>query len=103
MAMRDDIKEILLTDEQIAARIKELAEALTADYKNKNPIVICILKGAAVFMTDLIRQRDFPLEIDCMSGWSYGAGTISSGIVRYADRRGYTGHRPDARLSHPHI
>jgi hypoxanthine phosphoribosyltransferase len=82
MAMRDDIKEILLTDEQIAARIKELAEALTADYKNKNPIVICILKGAAVFMTDLIRQLDFPLEIDCMSVSSYGAGTISSGIVR---------------------
>ncbi len=82
MTMRDDIQEILLTEERIAARVKELAKAVTADYRDKNPIVICILKGAMVFMTDFIRQLDFPLEIDCMSVSSYGSGTVSSGIVR---------------------
>lgn len=82
MTMRDDIEEILLTEVQIGARIKELAETITADYQDKNPIIICILKGAVVFMSDLIRQLNFPLEIDCMSVSSYGSGTVTSGIVK---------------------
>ncbi len=80
--MNEDIKEILITKDQLHMRIKELAHQITTDYKNKNPLIICILKGAVVFMTDLIRMLEFPLEIDFMSVSSYGAGTESSGIVR---------------------
>jgi len=74
--------EVLLSSEEIASKIEELASLITADYRDKNPLLICVLKGAVVFLSDLIRQIEVPLEIDFMAVSSYGADTDSSGVVR---------------------
>lgn len=80
--MNNDIEKILLTEEQIEAKIKELGSILSAEYKDKNPLVICVLKGAVVFLADLLRNMDIPCEMDFMAVSSYGSGTESSGMVR---------------------
>ncbi len=74
--------EVFLSEEQIKARVKELAREISADYKEKKPLLIGVLKGAVVFLSDLIREMDIPLEVDFMAVSSYGADTASSGIVR---------------------
>jgi len=74
--------EVLLSEEQIKARVKELAREISADYREKKPLLIGVLKGAVVFLSDLIREMDIPLEVDFMAVSSYGADTASSGIVR---------------------
>jgi hypoxanthine phosphoribosyltransferase len=80
--MHEDIQEILYTEEEIKAKVKELGRRLSEDYKDLNPLCICVLKGAAPFMTDLVRSMDIPLEMDFMAVSSYGASTKSSGVVR---------------------
>lgn len=80
--MRNDMKEILFTEEQIQTRIGELGEQLAREYAGKNPLVICVLKGAILFMADLVKTMDIPLEMDFMAISSYGASTQSSGVVR---------------------
>ena len=78
-----DLKDdLLLTKEQIARRVKEMGKQITSDFAGKDLTVICILKGASVFFSDLIRQVDLPLEIEFMAVSSYGASTKSSGEVR---------------------
>jgi len=74
--------EVLLTEQQLRARICDLGRQITADYDGKAPVMIGILKGAAMFLVDLIRAVDLPLEIDFMAVSSYGAATESSGVVR---------------------
>ena len=76
--MEKDIQEILLTEEQIRNRIKELGEILTAEYEGKNPVVVGVLKGVAVFYADMIRQIKVPCQMDFMWISSY-AGTHSTG------------------------
>lgn len=80
--MYEDVSEVLLTEEQIQQRIRELAEQISADYKGKDLLLVCILKGGILFLTDLMRQLDTPHAIDFMAISSYGAGTESSGVVR---------------------
>lgn len=80
--MNQDIKEILLTEEQIASKVKELGSILSEEYRDKNPLVICVLKGAVVFMADLLRHMDIPCEMDFMAVSSYGSGAESSGMVK---------------------
>jgi hypoxanthine phosphoribosyltransferase len=80
--VNQDIKEILLTEEQIASKVKELGSILSEEYRDKNPLVICVLKGAVVFMADLLRHMDIPCEMDFMAVSSYGSGTESSGMVK---------------------
>lgn len=80
--METDIKEILLSEEEIQAKIRELGRVITNDYQGKNPLVICVLKGAAPFMSDLIKRITIPIEVDYMAVSSYGASTESSGEVR---------------------
>jgi len=82
--MEHDLAKVILTEEQIAKRVKELGEMITKDYKGKNLFVIGILRGASVFMSDLIREIKLPLEIDFMAVSSYGVSTKSSGVVRIA-------------------
>lgn len=84
MVMEHDLDKVILTEEQIAKRVKELGEIITKDYKGKNLFVIGILRGASVFMSDLIREIKLPLEIDFMAVSSYGVSTKSSGVVRIA-------------------
>ncbi len=80
--MNQDIEKILLSEEDIAGKVKELGETLAAEYQGKNPLVICVLKGAVVFMADLIRHMNIPCEMDFMAVSSYGSGTESSGMVK---------------------
>lgn len=80
--MENDISEILFYEEQIKQRIIELGNQLSEDFKDKNPLVICVLKGAFVFMSDLIRNMSIPLEVDFMAVSSYGAASKSSGVVK---------------------
>ena len=64
--MHNDIQEILLTEEQIQNKIKELGAVLTAEYADKNPIVVGVLKGVAIFYADMIRQLKVPCQMDFM-------------------------------------
>ena len=81
-SMYDDLDRILLTKEQIEEKIKETAARLDADYADKFPVMICVLKGCAPFFTDLIRAMKIPVQIDFMAISSYGAGATTSGEVR---------------------
>ena len=78
----NEIDEVLFTREDIAKRVAELGAEITRDYEGKDLIVVGILKGAGVFMCDLIREIKAPIRIDFMSVSSYGNSTVSSGIVR---------------------
>ena len=80
--MENDIKEILISKEELDQKVTELGAILSEEYKEKKPLMVCVLKGAILFMSDLIRKMDIPLEIDFMAVSSYGASTESSGVVR---------------------
>ncbi len=74
--------EILVTREQIATRVAELGAQITRDYQGRELVIVGILKGAVIFLSDLIRHIDLPLVIDFMAISSYGSATKSSGVVR---------------------
>jgi len=80
--MTDDKLEVMLTAKQIEERIKELGAQISNDYRGKKPLLIGVLKGAVIFLSDLIRHIEVPVEIDFMAVSSYGADTDSSGVVR---------------------
>ncbi|MDO5037231.1 MAG: hypoxanthine phosphoribosyltransferase [Tissierellia bacterium] len=80
--MIHDVEEILISKKEIQAKVKSLGEAISRDYKGQDLLVVGILKGASVFMADLIQAIDLPLEIDFMAVSSYGMGTQSTGEVR---------------------
>jgi hypoxanthine phosphoribosyltransferase len=80
--MNQDIEKVLLSEVEIGEKVRELGQALAAEYRDKNPLVICVLKGAVVFMADLIRHMDIPCEMDFMAVSSYGSGVESSGMVK---------------------
>lgn len=73
---------VLISKAKIDATVKKLAAAITRDYRAKNPLLIGILKGSFVFLADLVRQLDFPLEIEFVRVSSYGKGTKTSGKVK---------------------
>jgi hypothetical protein len=73
---------VLITEEQLKARTDELAEAIGSDYAGTRPVLVCVLKGAVLFVADLVRRLPFDLEIEFMAVSSYGKSTESSGVVR---------------------
>jgi len=73
--------DTLISEERIQERVRELGQELSRDYAGKRPLLIAVLKGGAVFLTDLIRRMDIDLEIDFLSLSSYGNATTSSGKV----------------------
>jgi hypoxanthine phosphoribosyltransferase len=77
-----DVQEVLLTEDQIQARVAELGGQLNADYAGLDPVLISVLKGSIVFLADLVRNMELPLSIDIMEVSSYGAATETSGQVR---------------------
>ena len=79
--LHQDVEYVMLTEEQIDKRVRELAKELDEYYKGKNPLVVCILKGSTLFFADLIRRMETRLTIDFMRVASYGSGTVSSGVV----------------------
>lgn len=83
--MHSDISEIIFSEEDILSRVQEMGAALTKDYADRAEegiVVISVLRGAAIFMADLVRAIDLPLEMDYMAVSSYGNGVKSSGVVR---------------------
>ena len=83
--MNDQLKppgQILLSEQQIENRIKELGQQITNDYENKAPLLIGVLKGAFIYMADLARAISLPIEFDFMAVSSYGNATKTSGVVR---------------------
>jgi hypoxanthine phosphoribosyltransferase len=77
-----DIDEIVVSADQITERIAELAKEIDADYEGREPVLVGILKGAAMFMSDLARALERPSRMEFMAVSSYGSGTQSSGVVR---------------------
>jgi hypoxanthine phosphoribosyltransferase len=77
-----DIERVLITEEQIQEKIRDLGAQITADYADKDLLLIGVLKGAFVLMADLSRHIKLPLEFDFMAVSSYGAATQTSGVVR---------------------
>lgn len=80
--LQDDIQEVLINEEEIAAIVSRLGKQITEDYRGKNLVLVSVLKGSVVFMADLMRAIDLPLSIDFMIVSSYGDGTESSGHVK---------------------
>ena len=74
--------QVLLSVDDIARRVKELGEEISDDFDDKDLVVVGILKGAVIFMSDLIRQIKLPLEVDFMATSSYGQSTKTSGVVQ---------------------
>lgn len=82
MNMDQDIKKVLISEEEIQGKVKELGVLLSEEYREKNPLVVGILKGALPFMADLIKEMDIFLEYDMMDVSSYGTELTSSGEVK---------------------
>jgi hypoxanthine phosphoribosyltransferase len=82
VSIEKDIAEILIGTEELQAKVAELGQQISEDYRGRNPLLICLLRGAVVFLSDLIRATDIPLEMDFMAISSYGDSTESSGVVR---------------------
>ena len=78
----DDLSSTLLTQEEIHAKIAELARQIEADYAGREVLLVGVLRGAVMVMADLARELTIPLEMDWMAVSSYGSGTQSSGVVR---------------------
>ena len=79
--MVNDIKEILFTEDDILGMVKRIADKINEDYKDKNLLLICVLKGSVCFMSDLMKAINIPCRIDFMAAKSYGASTETSGVV----------------------
>ena len=82
MLNNGEVNEILITGEEIKKKIMELGSRISRDYKNKNLVLIGVLRGAVIFMADLARAISIPLIFDFIAISSYGAATKSSGVVR---------------------
>lgn len=80
--MKQDMEKVLYSEEDIANTVKKLGAQISEDYKDKNLLLVSVLKGAVVFMTDLMRAITIPCKIDFMAVSSYGSGTKSSGVVK---------------------
>ncbi len=81
-AYRDQLGDVVVSSEQIQAKIAELGEQITKDYADKELTLIGVLKGASLFLADLARRIQLPLRFDFMAVSSYGSATKTSGIVR---------------------
>jgi hypoxanthine phosphoribosyltransferase len=80
--MIGDIKQILISEEELADKVKEMGKRISEDYQGKNLLMVSVLKGSAVFMSDLMRSITIPVTIDFMAVSSYGSGVKTSGVVK---------------------
>jgi hypoxanthine phosphoribosyltransferase len=81
-SMMPDVKEVLITSREIEEKVREIGARITEDYRGENPLLVGVLRGAVVVMSDLMRNIDLQCELDFMDISSYGSGTSSSGVVR---------------------
>ncbi|MGH2717697.1 MAG: hypoxanthine phosphoribosyltransferase [Actinomycetota bacterium] len=77
-----ELGEVLLTEDEIQSKIREMAKRITEDYRDRSLVLVGVLKGAFIMMSDLAREIDLPLEFDFMAVSSYGSATRTSGVVR---------------------
>lgn len=77
-----DIETVIFTEDQIMARVREMAAEISRDYEGKTVLLVAVLRGAALFLADLAREVDVSVELDFMAVSSYGSSTKSSGVVR---------------------
>ena len=82
MVMHEDVERILISEQELDAKVSELAKKISRDYAGKTVLVVTLLKGGVMFAVDLMRKLTVPVEIDFMSVSSYGASSKSSGIVK---------------------
>ena len=82
MKMENDILRVLLSEKELKARVAELGKQISADYEGKNLLLVGVLKGSVVFMSDLMREITVKASMDFMAVSSYGAGVKSTGVVR---------------------
>lgn len=80
--MHQDIEEVLISEQQLQDKVLELGRKIASEYQGKPLLLLCVLKGAVMFLADLARAIDLPLEVDFMILSSYGSATESSGVVR---------------------
>lgn len=80
--MMNDIQEVFFTERQLAVIVERMGQEISRDYKDKNLLLVSVLKGSVVFMADLMRSITIPAKIDFMATSSYGSGTTSSGVVK---------------------
>jgi hypoxanthine phosphoribosyltransferase len=80
--MMSDIKEVLITEDDLHSKVKELAAKISHDYRDKDPVLVGVLNGAFVFLADLMRHLDLTCTVDFVSWSSYGKDTSSSGVFR---------------------
>ena len=80
--MLNDIEKVLLSEEELKNIVERLGAQITEDYKDKNLVLVSVLKGSVIFMADLMRAIKIPCQIDFMSVSSYGSGTKTSGVVK---------------------
>lgn len=80
--MLNDIEKVLLSEDELKKIVEDLGAKITEDYKDKNLVVVSVLKGSVVFMADLMRAIKIPCSIDFMAVSSYGSGTKTSGVVK---------------------
>lgn len=82
MSMNDDIRAVLVSEQQLEDKVAQLGAQISQDYAGKDLVLVSILKGAVVFMADLMRAVTIPCSIDFMVVSSYGAGTTTTGLVK---------------------
>jgi len=80
--MKNDILEVIISEDEIQEKVRELGQKISLDYKDKFPVIVCILKGGVFFLTDLMKNISIPVEMDFLALASYGAGSKSSGVVK---------------------
>ena len=80
--IHEDIEQVLISEDEIQEKLGELAKEISEDYRGRDLLLVGVLKGAFVFMADLARRVELPLEFDFMAVSSYGSATKSSGVVR---------------------
>ena len=87
--MHKDCERIMLSEEQLRARVKEIAMQVDKVYEGKFPLVVGILKGSIIFYSDFIRHLTVPVELDFMAVSSYGSGAVSSGKLKIKKDKKY--------------
>ena len=81
-ALHPDVSEVILSEEDIKSIVSRMGAEITRDYKDKNPLLVTVLKGAVIFTADIMRAIECPVDVDFMAVSSYGDGVKSSGVVR---------------------
>jgi hypoxanthine phosphoribosyltransferase len=96
--LHPDVERVLLDPDQIQQRLTEIGEEITRDYAGHPPLVVGVLKGAVMVVADLTRRIDLDIDMDWMAVSSYGAGTKSSGVVRFLKDLGTDIHDRDVLI-----